>query len=366
VADDTDGRVPDDQSAARREEPIGPESLEREIMGEGTGGSGKAPEGEFIPQFPGAMPAGDPGAEHGRPTGPDQDARSSRTLWGDAWFRLRRNRMALGALTWILIVALAAVSADLWVPPLFGNPTAIDTATAMQQRLQGPSPQHPMGTDDLGRDMFARIVYGARVSLTVGIVSVTIAVIIGLLLGALSGYYGKWPDAVIMRVTDIFLAFPYILFSILVLSILPQSYRGIWPVILVIGLLGWTSFARVFRSSILTVNENDYVDAARALGANDSRIMFRHIAPNAIAPIIVYATISIGGAILTESALSFLGLGVQPPTPSWGAMIDAGKNFLTSNPGLVFWPGLAIVSTVVAFTLLGDGVRDALDVKMTE
>jgi peptide/nickel transport system permease protein/oligopeptide transport system permease protein len=137
-------------------------------------------------------------------------------------------------------------------------------------------------------------------------------------------------------------------------------------VILVIGLLGWTSFARVFRSSILSVKENDYVDAARALGASDGRIMFRHIMPNAIAPIIVYATISIGGAILTESALSFLGLGVQPPTPSWGAMIDSGKNFLTSNPGLVFWPGLAIVSTVVAFTLLGDGVRDALDVKMTE
>ena len=359
--------LPDDRSAAERSEPKGPEALEREIMGEGPGSAGAGPDGDFIPQFPGAMPAGDSGAEHGRSeTAPSRTPKSSRTLWGDAWFRLRRNRMALAALTWILIIALAAVTADLWVLPLYGSPTAIDTSTAMHQRLQGPSVKHPMGTDDLGRDMFARIVYGARVSLTVGLVAVIISVVIGLFLGALAGYYGRWGDAVIMRVTDIFLAFPYILFSILVLSILPQSYRGIWPVILVIGLLGWTSFARVFRSSILTVKENDYVDAARALGASDGRIMFRHIMPNAIAPIIVYATISIGGAILTESALSFLGLGVQPPTPSWGAMIDAGKNFLTSNPGLVFWPGMAIVSTVVAFTLLGDGVRDALDVKMTE
>jgi peptide/nickel transport system permease protein len=367
MPDDKDrGVIPGDESAARKEEPIGPESLEREIMGEGTGGSGAGPSGEFIPQFPGAMPAGDSGAEHGAQIPAPKDEKGSRTLWGDAWFRLRRNRMALTALTWILILTVAAVTADVWVPPLFGSPTQIDTATAMQNRLQGPSLKHPMGTDDLGLDIFARVIYGARVSLTVGLVSVFISVMIGLFLGAISGYYGKWPDAVIMRVTDIFLAFPYILFSILVLSIIPQAYRGMWPVIAVIGLLGWTSFARVFRSSILTVKENDYIDAAHALGASDSRIMFRHIMPNAIAPIIVYATISIGGAILTESALSFLGLGIQPPTPSWGAMIDAGKNYLTSNPGLVFWPGLAIVSTVVAFTLLGDGVRDALDVKMTE
>jgi peptide/nickel transport system permease protein len=335
----------------------GPEDLERELMDEPTGrGHGGPPQGEFLPEFPGAAPATKSLVSTG----------GSRTLWGDAWYRLRRNKLALGALTWLLIVSLAAVTADLWVPALFGSPYTIDTTTAMQQRLQGPSLQHPMGTDDFGRDMFARIVYGARISLTVGIVSVAISVVIGLALGALSGYYGGWSDTIIMRVTDIFLAFPYILFSILVLAIIPQQYRGIWPVIIVIGLLGWTSFARVFRSSIFGVKENDYVDAARAVGANDWRIMARHIMPNAIAPIVVYATISIGGAILTESALSFLGLGIQPPTPSWGAMIDAGKNFLTSNPGLVFWPGLAIVSTVMAFTLLGDGFRDALDVKTTE
>jgi peptide/nickel transport system permease protein/oligopeptide transport system permease protein len=334
-----------------------PEDLGRELMDEPTGpGQHGPPQGEFIPEFPGAAPATKSLVSTG----------GSRTLWGDAWYRLRRNRLALGALTWLLIVSLAAVTADLWVPALFGSPYTINTQTAMQQRLLGPSLQHPMGTDDFGRDMFARIIYGARISLIVGIVSVAISVVIGLALGALSGYYGGWSDTIIMRVTDMFLAFPYILFAILVLAILPQSYRGIWPVIIVIGLLGWTSFARVFRSSIFSVKENEYVDAARAVGADDWRIMSRHIMPNAIAPIVVYATISVGGAILTEAALSFLGLGIQPPIPSWGLMIDDGKNFLISNPGLVFWPGLAIVSTVMAFTLLGDGFRDALDVKTTE
>jgi peptide/nickel transport system permease protein len=344
------------------QEPLGPEGLERRIMSEPTDRPG-APDGEFVPQFPGAGPAGS-----GGPTasGAPERKQAGRTLWGDTWRRLSRNKLALGALGWILLLTLAAATADVWVPPLFGDPITIDTSTAMQNRLQTSSLQHPMGTDEFGRDMLGRIVYGARVSLTVGILSVFISVMIGLVLGAGSGYYGSWLDAIIMRITDIFLAFPYILFAILVLSILPPEYRGMWPVILVIGLLGWTSFARVFRSSIFTVKENDYVDAARALGASDWRIMVRHIAPNAVAPIIVYATISVGGAILTESALSFLGLGILPPTPSWGAMIDAGRNFLTTNPGLVFWPGLAIVSTVVAFTLLGDGVRDALDVKMTE
>ena len=336
-------------------EPVGPGELRRELVEEPRGAH--QPSGEFIPEFPSAPPAGESAGG---------EERASRTLWGDTWYRLRRNRLALVALAWILIVALAAVTADAWVPRFFGSPTVINTDTMMTQRLLPPSAKHPMGTDDLGLDVFSRVVYGARVSLTVGVLAVAISVAIGLALGAFAGYYGRWLDAVIMRLTDIFLAFPYILFCILVLSILPLSYRGVTPVILVIGLLGWTSFARVFRSSIFTVKENEYVDAARALGASDLRIMVRHIMPNAIAPIVVYATISVGGAILTEAALSFLGLGVPVITPSWGGMIAAGQDYLTSNPGLVFWPGLAIVSTVVAFTLLGDGVRDALDVKMTE
>jgi len=170
-----------------------------------------------------------------------------------------------------------------------------------------------------------------------------------------------------MRLADIFLAFPYIMFALLLLSTLPEDWRrGLIPVIMTIGVLGWPSIARVFRSSILSVKENDYVQAGRALGASNSRLMLRHITPNALAPIIVYATMSIGGAILTEAALSFLGLGILPPIISWGAMIQDGRQYLVTNPGLVFWPGLAILSTVLAFTLLGDGVRDALDVKMKD
>lgn len=291
---------------------------------------------------------------------------TSRTLWGDAWYRLRRNRLALAALIWILIVAIAAITADLWVPQNFGDPRTIDTQAAATQRLLPPQPGHPFGTDDLGRDIFGRVIYGARVSLTVGVLATAIAVLIGVALGALSGYYGRWTDSVIMRTTDIFLAFPYILFSILILAVVPPDQRGIWPVIAAIGFLGWPTFARLFRSSVLSVKENDYIDAGRALGASDARLLFRHITPNAIAPVVVYATMSIGGAILSEAALSFLGLGVQPPAISWGRMIDDGRAFLTIAPTVVLFPGLAILSTVLAFTLLGDGVRDALDVKMKD
>lgn len=290
----------------------------------------------------------------------------TRTLWGDAWGRLRRNRLALIALIWLVVVVVAAVTADLWVPRFVGDPTTIDSTTSAAMRLHAPSVAHPMGTDDMGRDIFGRVVYGARASLTVGVAAVLISVIIGLLLGAISGFYGAVVDAVVMRITDIFLAFPYILFCILILAMLPPEVRGIGPVILSIGLLGWPSFARLFRSSVLSVKENDYVDAGRALGASDARLMFRHIMPNAVAPVVVYATMSVGGAILTEAALSFLGLGIQPPQISWGRMINDGRGYLISNPGLVFWPGIAIVLTVLAFTLLGDGIRDALDVKMKD
>jgi peptide/nickel transport system permease protein len=294
------------------------------------------------------------------------DEQASRTLWGDAWRRLRRNKLALIALVWLLAVIIAAVTSDLWVPRLLGDPATIDSTTAAATRLLGPSATHPLGTDDLGRDILGRLIIGARASLTVGVSAVSISVVIGLLLGALSGFYGGLTEAVIMRVTDVFLAFPYILFCVLILAMLPDNARGIGPVILSIGLLGWPSFARLFRSSVLSVKQNDYVDAGRAVGASDSRLMFRHIMPNAIAPIIVYATMSIGGTILTEAALSFLGLGVQPPQISWGRMISDGRSYLISNPGLVFWPGLAIILTVLAFTLLGDGLRDALDVKMKD
>lgn len=293
-------------------------------------------------------------------------SRSNRTLWGDAFRRLSKNYLAMAALIWIIFVIILAVTAELWVPQTFGDPTAINTQTAVAQRLQPPNAQHWFGTDDVGRDIFGRVIYGARVSLTVGVFSTLLALVIGVILGSISGYYGRFIDAVIMRVTDIFLAFPYILFAILVMSVLPSQFKGVWTVVAVIGLLGWSTFARLFRSSVLSVKENDYVAAGRALGASTPRLMFRHILPNAVAPAIVYATMSIGGAILTESALSFLGIGIQPPDISWGRMIDDGSKFLTSQPQLVLYPGLAILVTVLAFTLLGDGVRDALDVKIKD
>ena len=290
-------------------------------------------------------------------------AEESRTLWGDAWRRLRRNKLAVISLAYIGIVALLALTAPLWAAKLFGDPLYVNTTTIMKMRFLAPSLAHPMGTDDFGRDIFARVIYGARISLTLGIVATLVSVTLGLFFGALSGYYGGIVDSLVMRLTDIFLAFPYILFAILLISILGP---GFWSVLVAIGVLGWTTIARVFRSSILTVKQNDYVEAARAMGASDMRIMLRHILPNALAPIIVYATMSLGGVILTEAALSFLGIGVRPPTPSWGRMLNEAQNFLISHPGLFIWPGLAIVVTVLAFVLLGDGLRDALDVKVNE
>lgn len=302
------------------------------------------------------------------PTQPEEQhaAHQNRTLWGDAWYRLRKNKLAVMALVWLSIVAIAAITADMWVPQTFGSPTFFDTTKVASERFLAPSLQHPMGTDDAARDVFARVIYGSRISLTVGILAVVVSLMIGLILGSLSAFYGGFLDALIMRIADIFLAFPYILFAILLLSVLPEELRGITPVFLTIGILGWPSIARVFRSSVLSVKENDYVEAGRALGASDARLMLRHILPNAVAPIVVYGTMSVGGAILTEAALSFLGLGLPPGSPSWGGMIQDGRNYLTSNPGVVIWPGLAILSTVLAFTLLGDGIRDALDVKMKD
>jgi len=287
----------------------------------------------------------------------------TRTLLGDALRKFSKNYLAIAALIWILIVATAAITADLWVPQNFGDPFNIDTATAAERRHQPPSAEHPFGTDNMGRDVFGRVIYGARVSLTVGFVAAALAAVIGVFLGAIAGYVGKWVGAIIMRFVDITLSIPWILIAILIMSILPQEVRGVWSVIAVVVTFGWGAFARLFRSSVLAVKETDYVLAAKALGASSWRIMFKHILPNAIAPTLVITMMTIGGVILTESALSFLGLGIQPPEVSWGRMIDDGRSFLATYPTLVMYPGLAILSTVLSFMLLGDGVRDALDMK---
>lgn len=293
-----------------------------------------------------------------------EDAKNpTRTLWSDAWGRLRRNKLAIIGAVWILIMVLIALTADLWAPHLLGSPTAIDSEQMSQLALLPPSLQHPFGTDALGRDVLCRVVYGARVSLAVGLLATAISTVIGLAMGALAAYYGGIWDTIIMRLADIFLAFPYTLFVIVMLAVLGS---GIQNVFIAIGILGWPSIARVFRSAILSVKENDYVDAARSMGASDKRIVARHIFPNSVASIVVYATMNIGGAILTESALSYLGMGVTPPNPSWGSMIQDGQAYLATEPWLMLMPGLAILTTVLAFTLLGDGLRDALDVKMKD
>ncbi len=298
-----------------------------------------------------------------KPDASNGDLTKPRTLWGDALRRLLKNKMAVVAFVWIMLVVVLAVTADLWVPQFFGSPTAIDTTMSAQLSKLPPSLQHPFGTDNLGRDVLARVVYGARVSLSVGIIATLISVVIGIVLGSVAAYFGGLIDTVIMRLTDVFMAFPYILFVIAMLAVLGPGFINVF---IAIGLLGWTSIARVIRSAILQVKENDYISAARALGASNLRIIGRHILPNSLASVVVYATMSIGTAILTESALSFLGLGIQPPTPSWGLMISDGQNFMVAAPWLMLCPGIAILTTVLAFTLLGDGLRDALDVKVTD
>ena len=293
----------------------------------------------------------------------EEAAAPARTLWSDAWKRLKKNKLAVIGAVWIIFVVLVALTADLWAPQLLGSPTDIDTTTVAQSSKLPPSLEHPFSTDATGRDQLVRVIYGSRVSLTVGVIATLISTGIGLVMGALAAFYGGWFDTIIMRLADMFLAIPYTLFVITMLAVMGQ---GIQNVFIAIGVLGWPSIARVFRSAILSVKENDYVDAARAMGASDLRIIARHIFPNSVASIVVYATMNIGGAILTESALSYLGMGVTPPTPSWGIMIQDGQTFLQTQPWLMIMPGLAILSTVLAFTLLGDGLRDALDVKMKD
>lgn len=288
---------------------------------------------------------------------------SSRTMWGDAWKRLKRNKLAMIGMVWIGFVIVVALTADLWVPGTLGSPTETDSATMAQNSRLAPSLEHPFGTDTLGRDVLCRVIYGSRISLAVGVLATAISTALGLVMGALAAYYGGVWDTIIMRLADIFLAFPYTLFVIAMLAVIGP---GIQNVFIAIGILGWPSIARVFRSAILTVKENDYVDAARAMGASDARIIARHIFPNSVAVIVVYATMNIGSAILTEAALSFLGMGVQAPNPSWGIMIQDGATYLATQPWLMIMPGLAILTTVLAFTLLGDGLRDALDVKMKD
>jgi len=276
------------------------------------------------------------------------------SLYRDAWKRLKRNKLAMFGLAIVTLLILVAIFAPFIAPY---NP--IDRVK--EDSLLGPSGRYFFGTDLLGRDIFSRVIYGSRISLEVGIVAVGISVLIGLALGALSGYFGNMPDTVIMRIADIFFAFPYILGAIAIMTVLGP---GIINIFIAIGLLGWASFARIFRGSILSIKNKEYIDAARALGASNYRIITKHIFPNAFAPIIVYATMNVGTAIIVEAALSFLGIGVQPPTPAWGKMLSESLDYIDIAPWMMVFPGVAILLTVLGFVLLGDGLRDAFDPKL--
>jgi peptide/nickel transport system permease protein len=239
------------------------------------------------------------------------------------------------------------------------DPAAIDVSKS----LQPPSWEHPLGTDDLGREVLVRMLYGARISLLVGFVAVGISTLIGILCGALAGYYGGWVDAVVMRFVDIMLCFPTFFLILAVIAFLDPS---IWNIMIVIGLTSWMGVARLVRAEFLSLRQRDFVLAAQVLGASDARLIFRHILPNALSPVLVSATLGVAGAILTESALSFLGIGVQPPTPSWGNMLIIGKQTLGSAWWLSAFPGVAILITVLGYNLLGEGIRDALDPRIKE
>lgn len=230
----------------------------------------------------------------------------------------------------------------------------------LKEGLAPPSLSHPLGQDKLGRDLLSRIFYGARISLGVGMTTVVLSLSIGCLIGAAAGFFGGWVDDLLMRLIDIFLAFPGMLLAIALAAVLGPS---LWNVVLALSLMGWVGYARMVRAQILAVREEEYVTAARALGAAPLRIIWRHLFPNISAPVIVEATFGMAGAIVTEASLSFLGLGVQPPVPSWGAMLSDGRSFILLAPHLTLMPGLAMMSVVLALNLLGDHLRDRLDVQ---
>ena len=270
--------------------------------------------------------------------------------------RLAKNPLAVAGLLIVGLLCLVALSAP-WLAPY--DPQAIDT----WHILESPSKSHPFGTDSLGRDCLSRLIYGARISLLVGIVAVGISTVIGTILGSLAGFYGKWIDGLIMRFVDIVLCFPTIFLIMAVIAFLEPSILNI---MVVIGLTSWMGVARLVRAEFLSLRQRDFVLAARISGASNTRIVFSHILPNAVAPILVAATLGVGGAILTESVLSFLGIGVQPPTPSWGNMLTEGKDNLEIAWWLSMFPGLAILVTVLGYNLLGEGLRDALDPRMRD
>jgi peptide/nickel transport system permease protein len=274
--------------------------------------------------------------------------------WRIALRILVRNRVAMSGLAILVIMSLLAVLAPAIAPY---DPDAVD----ILHQLEAPSQAHILGTDLYGRDIFSRILYGGRITLVVGLIAVGIAASIGIVLGLIAGFYGGALDSIIMRLVDVLLAFPRIL---LALSIVGMLGPGLLNVMVAVGIAGITGYARLVRGSVLSAKENVYVEAARVVGCPDRIILRRHLLPNIIGPVIVLATLDVAAAILSASSLSFLGLGVQPPTAEWGAMLNEGRQYLRTAPWITLFPGLAIMISVLSINMLGDGLRDALDPRM--
>ena len=284
----------------------------------------------------------------------DSGSASHTSLYSDAKRRLKKDKVAMACLVFVIVLTVLAVFAPLFAP-------YSESFQDVNNILQKPSALHYLGTDEFGRDNLSRILFGTRVSLAVGIVAESIAILIGVLVGAAAGYYGGAVDAVISRIIEIFASFPQILFAIVIMFVLGP---GVINVFIAIGLVGWTGLARVIRAQIIQLKQKEYVEAARATGGTSPKIIFRHLIPNCLSTIIVVATMSIPEDIMYEASLSFLGLGVQPPGSSWGAMLNAARLHIQTNPEYSIFPGIALILTVLAFNLLGDGLRDALDPKL--
>ncbi|MCC9739591.1 MULTISPECIES: ABC transporter permease [Streptomyces] len=288
--------------------------------------------------------------------GPDGgDTGKPRSLWSDAWRELRRNPVFI--VSALLILFLVVIS--LWPQLIVStNPLSCDLGKSQQ----GREPGHPFGYDTQGCDVYARTVYGARASVTVGVCATLGVALLGGLIGGLAGFFGGWADALLSRAADIFFGIPVILGGLVFLSVVTST--TVWPVVGFIVLLGWPQIARIARGAVITAKENDYVQAARALGASNRRMLLRHVAPNAVAPVIVVATIALGTYIALEATLSFLGVGLRPPTVSWGIDISNAASQIRNAPHMLLWPAGALSITVLAFIMLGDAVRDALDPKL--
>ncbi|MBT2688843.1 ABC transporter permease [Bacillus sp. ISL-47] len=274
--------------------------------------------------------------------------------WMEAWRSFRKNKLALIGSIIVLFFILLAVFAPLIAPQGINE-------QMLSKRLQAPSSEHWFGTDDFGRDILSRVIYGARISLWVGFLAVMGSIVVGCLLGVVAGYYGKWVDAIISRVFDIMLAFPSILLAIAIVAVLGPSLRN---ALIAIAVINIPNFGRLIRSRVLSVKQEEYIMAAKAVGMSNSRILFKHVLPNSMAPIIVQGTLAIATAIIEAAALGFLGLGAEAPNPEWGKMLADAKAYLVQAPWTMIFPGLAIMLTVLGFNLMGDGLRDALDPRM--